>query len=150
MGTNRILIIDDEEIIRKETAEYLTLRGHSVSAAASADEAFVMIGASKPDIIMLDLRMPGVDGLTLLTKIKEQFPDIEVIMVTGHGDTRSVIDAVRGGAVDFCLKPSNAKEIEQALDRAARAHELTKRLKAAEERCALLEKELHDLKKQNR
>jgi len=107
----RILIVDDEEDLVSTLAERLALRGFQVDAATSGTDALRCVGEDDFNVLILDVKMPGIDGLELMGKIKQQQPDLPVILFTGHG---SVADAERGmteGAFDYVMKPVDIDEL---------------------------------------
>ena len=107
----RILIVDDEEDLVSILAERLALRGFQVEAATCGAEAMRHVREDDFSVLILDVKMPGIDGLALLAEIKQRHPDLPVILFTGHG---SVADAEKGmeeGAFDYLMKPINIDEL---------------------------------------
>ena len=82
----RIMVVDDEKIVRESLFHWFEKGGHTVDMAASGEEALEMLEQSPFDLMFVDIKMPGMDGIQLLRKIKHENPDTEVIMITGHGD----------------------------------------------------------------
>ncbi|QCI96546.1 sigma-54-dependent transcriptional regulator [Agrobacterium larrymoorei] len=123
MNMSRILLIDDEEDLRLSTAQALELAGLDVVTIENADHVFELIGYSFDGVIVSDIRMPGMDGMTLLQKVRELDAEIPVILVTGHGDVQLAVSAMRNGAYDFIEKPFSiqylAGIIKRAMDRRA-------------------------------
>ncbi|MGV1750770.1 sigma-54-dependent transcriptional regulator [Agrobacterium sp. CG674] len=121
MTTSRVLLIDDEEDLRLSTAQALELAGLDVVTVDNADHVFELIGYSFDGIIVSDIRMPGMDGMTLLQKVRELDAEIPVILVTGHGDVQLAVSAMRNGAYDFIEKPFSVQYlagiIKRAIDR---------------------------------
>ena len=115
----RILVIDDEPLLREFLGETLQRQGYEVTEAAGADEAVTRIEASTPDIVLLDIRMKGRDGLTFLPELKLICPEAPVLMMTGHGTVESAVQAMRLGAFDYLTKPFSADVVELAVERAA-------------------------------
>ncbi len=113
-----ILIVDDEEAVCWALQRALSREGHAVAVAASAELAFKLIGQQKPDAIILDVRLPGIDGLTALPKIHQLAPDAAVIVVTAFGNLPTAVRAVEEGAFDYLAKPF---DLSQALDAVSRA-----------------------------
>ncbi|GHG75894.1 sigma-54 dependent transcriptional regulator [Comamonas sp. JC664] len=101
----RILVVDDEEGVRSFLAEALEFEGHSVTTAADGDEAARLLAKQGVDLLLTDLRMPGLDGLSLLRKVKEEQPDVEVVVLTAVGTVESAVAAMKAGAFDYLLKP---------------------------------------------
>ena len=114
----KILLVDDEEGIRKVLSISLADNGYQVMTAESAEQAIDMFREASPGIVLTDIKMPGMDGIQLLRKIKEESPDTEVIMITGHGDMELAIQSLKFDAVDFVPKPINDDVLEIALQRA--------------------------------
>ncbi|MEA1973350.1 MAG: sigma-54 dependent transcriptional regulator [Candidatus Cloacimonadota bacterium] len=112
-----ILILDDERRICDEVSEYLLRRKHRVFISHTPSKAFKVIGKQQIDLLILDIRLPEMDGIEVLKKVKEQSPETEVIMISGHGDMETVIEAMRYGAVDFLQKPFKHIDIQLALER---------------------------------
>ena len=102
-----IMIIDDDEHISNMLSESLKMEGYSVSAAYSGTEALLLLSNLKPDLILLDLMLPGLSGEKLLPKIK----DIPVIVVSAKADTKSKVDLLLGGAADYITKPFDMEEL---------------------------------------
>ena len=102
----RILIVDDEEDIRVVLRISLTDLGYEVFTAESGDEALRIIKEVDPPIVLTDIRMPVMDGIELLRKIKHENPETEVIMITGHGDMDLAIKSLKHEATDFITNPS--------------------------------------------
>lgn len=113
-----ILIVDDEEAVCWSLQRALVREGHSVSVAASAEQAFTLLDQQRPDVLVLDVRLPGMDGLTALSRIRQLMPDLPVIVVTAFGDLPTAVRAVEGGAFDYLAKPF---DLQQALDCVNRA-----------------------------
>jgi two-component system nitrogen regulation response regulator GlnG len=113
-----ILIIDDEEGICWTLQRALAREGHQVQVAASAEQAFERIVQQRPDAILLDVRLPGMDGLTALGRLRQLTHDAPIIVVTAFGNLNTAVKAVEGGAFDYLAKPF---DLNQALDAVARA-----------------------------
>ncbi len=113
----RIHVIDDEEVIRESLSDFLKRLGHQVFLSANADHALETLVHERPDLMLLDIRMPGQDGLQLLEAVRGLYPDLAVIMVTGHGTMELAIEALRLGANDFLKKPIKLQELTQAIAR---------------------------------
>lgn len=100
-----IHIIDDDPEIRELLKELFESDEYEVSTFNSAEDAHPYILREIPDLILLDIGLPGMDGLTFLEKLKTEFDDVEVIMITGQADLRSAIRAIKLGAMDYIRKP---------------------------------------------
>jgi signal transduction histidine kinase len=115
----KILLVDDEEGIRNVLRVTMADAGYDVLTAAGGDEALELLNKHEIRLIVSDIKMPGMDGLELLVAVKRRWPESEVIMITGHGDMDSAIEALRRGAGDFITKPIHEEALEIALERAA-------------------------------
>ena len=115
---NTILLVDDEAGIRKVLGISLQDSGYDVHTAESAKEALRLFEAVAPPIVLTDIKMPDMDGIELLRRIKKINPDTEVIMFTGHGDMGLAIKSLKNDATDFVTKPINDEVLEIALKRA--------------------------------
>jgi two-component system nitrogen regulation response regulator GlnG len=108
-----ILIVDDEEAVCWSLQRALGREGHSVAVAASAEQAFPLMNQQRPDVLILDVRLPGMDGLTALARIRQLIPELPVIVVTAFGDLPTAVRAVEGGAFDYLAKPF---DLQQAIE----------------------------------
>jgi DNA-binding NtrC family response regulator len=113
-----ILLVDDEDGIRKVLGIALADMGYQVRTAENGVEALRIFKDERPPIVLTDIKMPEMDGIELLRRLKKISPDTEVIMVTGHGDMDLAIKSVKYEATDFVTKPINAEVLEIALNRA--------------------------------
>ena len=127
--TQKILLVDDEEGIRKVLDISLSDIGYKVFPAETGKEALDIFRKMRPPIVLTDIKMPGMDGIELLQKIKEESPDTEVIMITGHGDMELAIRSLKFDATDFITKPINDDALEIALKRANEKITLKTRLR---------------------
>ncbi len=114
----KLLIVDDEAGIRKVLGISLSDIGYNVFTAESGEEALEIFRNQSPPIVLTDIKMPGMDGIELLKAIKNENPDTEVIMITGHGDMDLAIESLKYQAVDFVTKPINDDVLQIALNRA--------------------------------
>ncbi|MBV7532281.1 sigma-54 dependent transcriptional regulator [Chitinophaga sp. sic0106] len=116
-----ILIIDDEKSIRKTLTEILSYEGYKVDEAADGQEGFKMFQGKQYDAVLCDIKMPKMDGLEFLEKAREVNPDIPIIMVSGHGNIDTAVDAVKKGAYDYISKPPDLNRLlitlRNAMDR---------------------------------
>ncbi|MFC3569113.1 sigma-54-dependent transcriptional regulator [Paracoccus simplex] len=116
--TARVLLVDDDEQMRSSTAQALELAGFAVEPLASGEEALALAGPGFAGAVVSDIRMPGMDGMTLLGRLGEVDPDIPVILVTGHAEVPLAVEAIRGGAYDFIEKPFVVQELATVIRRA--------------------------------
>jgi two-component system nitrogen regulation response regulator NtrX len=117
----KILVVDDEENIRKTLKEILEDESHEVLLAEDGDAGFKRFSEEKPDVVLLDIKMPKRDGLEVLKEIKESKADCEVIMISGHGTIESAVKATKLGAYHFIQKPLSMIEVKQHVRHAANA-----------------------------
>ena len=120
----RVLVIDDDPGIR-DYLETLALRlGYDVTAMGDGEEALATLDQSRPDIITLDAVLPGMDGLETLRLLKQRLPEVPVVMLSGHGQARTIVEAMKLGASDFLRKPFEVEELELAFQKALEKHAL--------------------------
>src|SRR5215470_7302968 len=123
-----ILVVDDEGAIRYSISKTLQRVGYQVSAAASGEEALEMLEEQNFDVVLTDIRMPGLTGVELLAKIKEKAPDAIVILMTGYASLGTAVESLRLGAHDYLIKPSSSQDIRQSVARGLeRARNLQRR-----------------------
>lgn len=103
----RVLLVDDEKDFIDALSQRLEMRDFVVGKACNGDEALGLIGGHEYDVIVLDVRMPGEDGIQILKRLKELKPLTEVIMLTGHATVQIAIEGMKFGAYDFLMKPAN-------------------------------------------
>jgi DNA-binding NtrC family response regulator len=118
MSENRILLIDDEEANVRLLAMSLKSDGYEVFMTHNGEQGLKIFREKGPEIVITDIKMPGMDGLEVLKKIKEIDPETEVIIITGHGDADSTTTALEYGASDFINKPVKNESLSIALERA--------------------------------
>ncbi|NQU33306.1 MAG: sigma-54-dependent Fis family transcriptional regulator [Bacteroidetes bacterium] len=137
-----ILIVDDEPRVVAEIEEFLVTKNFNVYKAGVPSLAFKILNKHFINIVILDIKLPEMDGLEVLLKIKKDFPDIEVIMISGHGDMDTVIQAMRNGASDYFAMPFRLVEINNAIMRTQRFIELNMELKSAQQNVHSLSKKI--------
>jgi two-component system, OmpR family, response regulator CpxR len=115
----KVLLVDDEEELVQAVAERLELRGFAVGYVLSGEDAVKAIEANAPDLMVLDLKMPGMDGMDVLRHVKRTRPEIQVIMLTGHGSEKDAETAWTLGVFDYLQKPVEIGVLISALKRAA-------------------------------
>ncbi|MEY1555491.1 sigma-54-dependent transcriptional regulator [Yoonia sp. R2331] len=121
----KIAIVDDEKDMRQSISQWLALSGFDTETYASAEDALRGVGNDFPGIIVSDIKMPGMDGMQFLKKIKGVDSALPVIMITGHGDVPMAVEAMRIGAFDFLEKPFNPDRMTELAKRATSARRLT-------------------------
>lgn len=110
----KILVIDDEEVVRLSYLRSLTSPHCKVTSALNGEEGLNAMEQDPSDVVLLDLRMPGMDGITLLRKIKEKWPECEVVVITGYPSIESAKEAVRLGAHNYLVKPVGPDDVVNA------------------------------------
>ncbi|MCG8552104.1 MAG: response regulator [Desulfobacterales bacterium] len=134
----KILIVDDEKDFVEMFSLRLTRQGEKVSAAYSGQEALDLLEKREIDVVILDIRMPGMDGIETLKKIKATHPLVEVILLTGHGSTETAVAGMKEGAFDYLMKPADFDDISEKLFNAwTRKDEQEERIRKAEARLLL-------------
>jgi len=114
----KMMLVDDEERFLSTTKKLLAKKGYDVLTATSGGEALEKLRSSNVHVVILDVKMPGMDGIAALREIKRQFPTIEVIMLTGHATVESAIDGLKTGATDYLMKPTDIDEIIEKAEEA--------------------------------
>jgi two-component system response regulator AtoC len=117
-AAHRVLVIDDDPGVRDYLEALVSRQGYDVSAAAGGEEALRLLDEVRPDLITLDVVLPGMDGLETLKQLKQRLPDVPVIMLSGHGQARTIVEAMKLGASDFLRKPFELEELELAFQKA--------------------------------
>ena len=114
---SRILLVDDDDDLRSVFREKLEYSGHEVDEADSAEVALARVSAFDPALVVTDVRMDGMTGLELLSRIRESMEDVDVIVMTGHDTMTSAVEAMKSGAFDYLVKPVGLKELVAVVDR---------------------------------
>lgn len=127
---NRLLLIDDEPGIRKMMSLDLSSDGYVVFTAEDGAKGLELFEQERPSLVLTDLKMPGIDGIEVLKRLKEKSPDTEVIVITGHGDMDLAIQSLQLDASDFITKPVKPEALDVALDRARKRLALKAELRA--------------------
>jgi len=131
----KMMLVDDEERFLATTQKLLRKKGYDVLTAASGAEALETLRTHPVHVVILDVKMPGMDGNATLKEIKRQFPMIEVIMLTGHATVESAIDGLKSGASDYLMKPADIGDlIQKAEDAFARRQNLESKIRVAQMR----------------
>ena len=126
--TKRVLVIDDDAAIRDTFAHHLGRAGFAVTTVAAAEPALAILGDLAPDVVITDVRMPGMGGLELVRQLHEKVPDLNVIVITAYEDMETADGAIRAGAYDYLVKPLDLDQIELVLGRAIQDRLLRQRL----------------------
>jgi DNA-binding NtrC family response regulator len=129
----RVLLVDDEREFTDVLAERLETRDFEVTKAFSGDEALALLKDRNIDVVVLDVLMPGKDGIETLQEMKVLKPIVEVIMLTGHGTVETAVEGMKLGAFDYLMKPTETKDLIEKLVRAfKRKSEQDDRIREAE------------------
>ncbi len=139
MSTTRILVVDDEEIARRNLSHVLTREGYAVDCAQDGAAALALLAENAYQLVLTDLRMPGIDGLELLRQTKQRCPDTEVIMITAHANAASAVEAMTSGAFYYVEKPFRLPDVRKIVGEATQKAALKREnasLKAALDQAA--------------
>jgi len=129
----RIMLVDDEERYLQTTQKLIEKKGYEVLTALSGEEALDKLKPQNVHVVILDVKMPGMDGNQVLKAIKTLYPLVEVIMLTGHGTMDSAIDGLKSGAFDYLVKPVDIDEIiEKAMEAFEKRHNLEEKIRIAQ------------------
>jgi len=115
----RLLLVDDERDFVEALSRRLVHRGYQVDCYLSGRDALAFLDGNGTDIVLLDVKMPGMDGLETLMRIKEKMPLVETIMLTAHGEVATAVEAMRLGAWDYLMKPCDLEELVAKIEGAA-------------------------------
>jgi len=134
----KVLIVDDEQDFVEMFSLRLTTQGEKVFTVFNGREALKVLESTPIDVVILDIRMPGMDGIDVLKEIKKHHPIIEVILLTGHGSTETAVEGMKLGAFDYLMKPADFEDIKIKLENARRRKdEQEERIRKAEVRLLL-------------
>lgn len=115
----RLLLVDDEPDFKEVMLKHLSRKGIRLSVAECCLDALDLLDTTPADVIIMDMNMPGMDGIQCLRKVKERWPQIEVIILTGHASVKSGIEGMESGAFDYCIKPIDVHELIEKVELAA-------------------------------
>ena len=133
----KLMLVDDEERFLYTTRKLLARKGYDLQTASSGMEALEKLKTLHIQVVILDVKMPGMDGVETLKAIKRRFPPVEVIMLTGHGTVESAVDGLKSGAIDYLMKPADINDlIRKAEDAFARRRDLEEKIRVAQTRKA--------------
>jgi two-component system response regulator HydG len=113
----KIMIVDDEKIVRESFRQWFGKMGHRVDVAGSGREALEKLDASSVDVLFADIKMPGMDGIELLARVKDRYPDTTVVIITAYGSIESAVKAMKTGASDYLLKPFKPDQLNLVMER---------------------------------
>lgn len=120
MKIPRILLVDDEVAFANNLLKLLSKRGYDAVVVYNGADAVNMVGEKEFDVIILDMKMPGMDGIATLKEIKKKVPLVEVVILTGHGSIESGIEGMQLGAFDFLMKPVSIDDLQEKVSEAYR------------------------------
>lgn len=133
MEKMKLMLVDDEERFLQTTKKLLEKKGYAVLTAVSGGEALEKLKTQNVHVVILDVKMPGMDGNETLKAIKTLYPLVEVIMLTGHGTMDSAIDGLKSGAFDYLVKPADIDELlEKAIEAFEKRHKLEEKIRLAQ------------------
>jgi DNA-binding NtrC family response regulator len=118
MSAINLLVVDDEEQFLATTKKLLDKRGVETITSTNGFDALQMLEERRIDVVLLDVKMPGLDGVEVLRRIKQKYPLIEVIMLTGHASVESAVEGLKLGAFDYLMKPSTIADIQAKVEQA--------------------------------
>ena len=134
----KIMLVDDEERFLTTTQKVLRRKGYEVLTAESGQEALEKLKTSIIHVVILDVKMPGMDGVATLKEIKKRYPLVEVIMLTGHATVESAVEGLKGGANDYLVKPTDVNElIEKAKEAYGKRLRIEEKVRMAQSRMAM-------------
>jgi len=116
--TEKVLLVDDEEEFVETLAERMRNRGMDVETSTSGRDALDLIDEDSFDVVVLDLKMPGMDGLEALARIKKRRPEIQVVLLTGHATVEKSVEAMKQGALEFLEKPIDLSKLAEVIHHA--------------------------------
>lgn len=142
--TLNVLILDDDRHFTEELTEFFQNSGFLAYQANTGDEGFSMLAEQKIDLLILDIRLPGINGLDILKEVSVTYPDMEVIIISAHGDMDTVIKAMRLGAIDYLKKPFRHLDIQIAIERTEKFLRLNRKISQMNLKNSLISKTLEE------
>jgi DNA-binding NtrC family response regulator len=129
----RLMLVDDEERFLQTTGKMIRKKGYDVITAASGEECLEKLEKELVHVVILDVKMPGMDGVETLKRIKQRYPRIEVIMLTGHATADSAVEGLKSGATDYLQKPTGVEDLIAKAEQAFARHlEIEEKIRLAE------------------
>src|SRR6185312_7188711 len=119
-----ILVVDDDQAVARAFEHFLKFEGHTCRLASNAADALKLLRERRPNLVMMDVRMPGMDGLHALQQVRSAFPDVYVVIMTAYGTSQTSIDAIRAGAFDYLTKPLDLDELREVIRKALEAQKV--------------------------
>src|SRR5579872_6978264 len=129
MRLGRILVVEDDATLRRVTQIHLAKMGYPTVAASDATEALEILKHEPRDLVISDLHLPGMSGLELLKRVRAQYPETEVVMITAYATVETAVDAMKSGAYDYVTKPIHLYELGSLVDRALERVQLIEELR---------------------
>ncbi|MBW1707559.1 MAG: response regulator [Deltaproteobacteria bacterium] len=138
MEEMKMMLVDDEERFLSTTQKLLSKKGYDVITASTGAEALEKLRLNSIHVVILDVKMPGMDGIETLKAIKRTYPLVEVIMLTGHATVESAVDGLHSGATDYLMKPTDVKDlIRKAEDAFGKRQILEEKIRVAQTRSSM-------------
>lgn len=129
----KIMLVDDEERFLATTKKLLAKKGYDILTATSGSEALDILKTKKVHVVVLDVKMPGMNGLTTLGQIKKLYPMVEVVMLTGHATGETAVEVLNAGATDYLMKPADIDDLVQKAEEASeRRQKLETKIRTAQ------------------
>jgi len=150
MAQEKILVIDDELFVRELLQEFLSKEGYRVSLAESGEKAINLVKFNPVEIALIDLKMPGMDGISTLKEIKKIAPDTIAIILTGYPTIETSIEALRSGAYDYVVKPFKLNDLKNTIEKAINEYRLKSEIGELRGRIKSLEDQLKEYQKMGR
>ncbi len=126
-----ILVVDDDQSVAKAFEHFLAFDGHTCRIASNAEDAIRLVEEKRPHLVMMDVRMPGIDGLQALQQMRTRFPGISVVIMTAYGTSQTSIDAIRAGAFDYLTKPLDLDDLREVISKALAAQHIAEAVGAS-------------------
>lgn len=132
MSTINLLIVDDEQRFLDTTSKLFEKRGVRAHTATNGMDALKILEDTRVDVVLLDIKMPGMDGIEILRRIKQKYPLVEIIMLTGYATVETAVEGLRLGAFDYVMKPSTMEELQMNVEKAfERKHAAEEKIRKA-------------------
>ncbi|UCG61947.1 MAG: response regulator [Candidatus Zixiibacteriota bacterium] len=123
MNQHSILVVDDELLIRDLLYDFFTEQGWDISVAESGEKALQILRSRKFDLVLTDLKMPVMDGLALTSQVKEEYPGLPVVIMTGYPSVDSAVSALRQKVADYIIKPFNINQLYKVVEEKINEHQ---------------------------
>ncbi len=147
MAQEKILVIDDELFVRELLQEFLSKEGYNVYLAESGEKAINLIKTNRVEIALIDLKMPGMDGISTLKEIKKIAPETIAVILTGYPTIESSIEALRSGAYDYVVKPFKLNDLKNTIEKALNEYRLKSEIGQLRKKIQTLEEQLKEYQK---